>query len=187
MNSRPESDIKVGSFYILSLDISFLRSSPDTVYPLALVAAASPALSAPVPAAEPRAFLPKGELGAVARLLGISRDVATLMREELRLCSTAGKTSLETVIKNAVLASGVAVEGVNAIISKLFGDSSTGPAASGKRALADLSDAEFNTLLEWVNEKNSPSAVAARAVALGSLGKGVAGLVAGLAATVQSP
>ncbi|KAJ7724216.1 hypothetical protein B0H16DRAFT_1698738 [Mycena metata] len=75
--------------------------------------------------------------------------------------------------------------GIGAIISKLFGDgsSTTAAAASRKRALSDLSDAEFNTLLEWVNEKNSPSAVAARAVALGSLGKGVAGLVAGLAAT----
>ncbi|KAJ7024405.1 hypothetical protein C8F04DRAFT_161974 [Mycena alexandri] len=77
--------------------------------------------------------------------------------------------------------------GIGAIISKLFGynssSSSTAPAASSKRALADLSDAEFNTLLEWINEKNSPSAVAARAVALGCVGKGVAGLVAGLAAT----
>ncbi|KAJ7691996.1 hypothetical protein B0H16DRAFT_939115 [Mycena metata] len=240
--------------------------SKSAIVSLALVAAASPALSAPVPAAERRAFLPEGELGslikslgkgllsggAVAGLLGIlghgsssttaapapastpaardleARGIASLLDGLIG----AGEDSLESVLKKAVLgglASGAAVAGVNsvagqtnkrlaasiiedgaeaaedglkhilgngaangigsavgglgigAIIHKLFGSSSSTPAASSKRALADLSDAEFDTLLEWINEKNTSGVVATRA--LGSLGKGIAGLVAGLAAT----
>jgi hypothetical protein len=49
-----------------------------------------------------------------------------------------------------------------------------------KRALADLSDEEVNSLLEYVGDlqhgKRAP-------LQLGSAGKGIAGLVAGLAAT----
>jgi len=148
----------------------------------------------------------------------------------------AGEESLESVIKNAVLggvASGVAVEGVNAaagqsskrasipaavvddaaqaaektigsvlgngaadgigsalgglgigaIVSKLFGssDSSSSSTTTSKRALADLTDAEVNTLLEYINDMNTNSTVTSRA--LGSVGKGIASLVAGLAAT----
>ncbi|KAJ7511460.1 hypothetical protein B0H11DRAFT_1955184, partial [Mycena galericulata] len=152
-----------------------------------------------------------------------------------------GEQDIESVIKNAVLggaASGVAVEGVNAIanatrrsvattvvddaakvaekgigsvlgngaadglgsalgglgigaiISKLFGGSSTTTAAAAaaspasKRALADLSDAEVNTLLEYINTLNTAKsgAVSSRAIS-SSVGKGIAGLVASLAAT----
>jgi hypothetical protein len=152
-----------------------------------------------------------------------------------------GEQDIESVIKNAVLggaASGVAVEGVNAIanatrrsvattvvddaakvaekglgsvlgngaadglgsalgglgigaiISKLFGGSSTSTAApaaaspASKRALADLSDAEVNTLLEYINTLNTAKsgAVSSRAIS-SSVGKGIAGLVASLAAT----
>jgi len=151
-----------------------------------------------------------------------------------------GEQDIESVIKNAVLggaASGVAVEGVNAIanatrrsvattvvddaakvaekglgsvlgngaadglgsalgglgigaiISKLFGGSSTSTAApaaaspASKRALADLSDAEVNTLLEYINTLNTAKSGAVSSRALGSVGKGIAGLVASLAAT----
>ncbi|KAJ7492262.1 hypothetical protein FB451DRAFT_1217656 [Mycena latifolia] len=72
--------------------------------------------------------------------------------------------------------------GIGAIISKLFGSDDS--SSSSKRGLADLSDEEVNTLLEYINEMNGGSnAVASRTVALGSVGKGIAGLVAGLAAT----
>ncbi|KAJ7474270.1 hypothetical protein FB451DRAFT_1174777 [Mycena latifolia] len=78
--------------------------------------------------------------------------------------------------------------GIGAIISKLFGlhssDDSSSRSSSSKRALADLSDEEVNTLLEYINEMNGGSnAIASRAIALGSVDKGIAGLVAGLAAT----
>jgi len=74
--------------------------------------------------------------------------------------------------------------GITAIISKLFGGDSSSTTPSSKRALADLTDEEVNTLLEWINEKNGGSnVVSSRAVALGSVGKGIAGLLAGLAAT----
>ncbi|KAJ7626926.1 hypothetical protein FB45DRAFT_1004571 [Roridomyces roridus] len=146
----------------------------------------------------------------------------------------AGGESLESVIKNAVLggvASGAAVEGVNAVagqsskrsvagtvvgdaakvaekgigsvlgngvadglgsalgglgisavIGKLFGSSSDSSTASSKRALADLSDDEVNTLLEWIGTLPSNS-VDKRAAISSSVGKGLAGVVAGLAAT----
>ena len=55
---------------------------------------------------------------------------------------------------------------------------------SSKRALADLSDEEVNTLLEYVNTLQGGSNIAAREPApLGATGKGIAGLIAGLAAT----
>ncbi|KAJ7615405.1 hypothetical protein FB45DRAFT_1008346 [Roridomyces roridus] len=140
----------------------------------------------------------------------------------------AGGESLESVIKKAILggaASGVAVEGVNAvagrsvagtvagdaakaaekgfgkvignniadglgsalgglgvtaILGKLFGSSDD--SAASKRALADLSDEEVNTLLEWMGTLPSNS-VDKRAAISSSIGKGLAGAVAGLAAT----
>jgi hypothetical protein len=239
----------------------------SAILSLALVAVASPALSAPLPATEARELearlsLPAGALGSLVKSLGkgilsggavtgllsllgegddssdapAARDLKARagLGAILGKLIGAGEESLESVLKNAIIggvASGAAVEGVNAvagqsskrgipaavvddaakvaektigsvigdgvasgigsavgglgigaIISKLFGgDDST----TSKRALADLTDEEVNTLLEYVNELNGGSnAVAARALpALGSVGKGIAGLVAGLAAT----
>ncbi|KAJ7644858.1 hypothetical protein FB45DRAFT_1116764 [Roridomyces roridus] len=138
----------------------------------------------------------------------------------------AGGESLESVIKKAILggaASGVAVEGVNAvagkravagsvagaaaksglgktigngvadglgsalgglgiaaILGKLFGDDSS-PAT---RAMADLSDEEVNTLLEWIGTHPSDTNnVDKRAAITSSVGKGLAGIGAGLAAS----
>jgi len=191
--------------------------------------------------------------GAVTGLLsllgeGDSSSSSTSSRRDLELEARAGlasllgklvgagEESLESVIKNAVLggvASGVAVEGVNAatgqsskrsvattvvddaakvaeksigsvlgngaadglgsalgglgitaILGKLFGSSSSSSSSStttSKRALADLSDSEVNTLLEYINTLNQSKTVNSRA--LGSVGKGLAGVVAGLAAT----
>ncbi|KAJ7459035.1 hypothetical protein B0H11DRAFT_2060094 [Mycena galericulata] len=189
--------------------------------------------------------------GAVTGLLsllgeGDSSSSSTTSRRDLELEARAGlasllgklvgagEESLESVIKNAVLggvASGVAVEGVNAatgqsskrsvattvvddaakvaeksigsvlgngaadgvgsalgglgitaILGKLFGSSSSSSSTtSSKRALADLSDSEVNTLLEYINTLNQSKTVNSRA--LGSVGKGLAGVVAGLAAT----
>jgi hypothetical protein len=51
---------------------------------------------------------------------------------------------------------------------------------NSKRALEDLSDEEVNTLLEYVNDMQNQKRALPN---LGSLGKGIAGLVAGLAAT----
>lgn len=240
----------------------------SAIVSLALVAAASPALSAPLPVAETRDLearlsLPAGALGSLVKSLGkgiLSGGAVTgllsLLGEGDSSSSTpssrdleargglgallgklvgAGEESLESVLKNAVIggvASGAAVEGVNAvagqssskrasipaavvddaakaaektigsvigdgvasgvgsavgglgigaIISKLFGGDSSS-SSSSKRALADLTDEEVNTLLEYVNEMNGGSnAVSGRA--LGSVGKGIAGLVASLAAT----
>ncbi|KAJ7665429.1 hypothetical protein DFH06DRAFT_1187331 [Mycena polygramma] len=137
----------------------------------------------------------------------------------------AGEETLESVLKKAVIggvASGAAVEGVDAIanntrrgsfsgiidegekvaekglgsiisngaaggvgsalgsiIAKLFGGGSSG---ASKRGLADLTDDEINTLLEWVNTlQGGSNAVSGRA--LGSIGKGLAGTAVGLAAT----
>ncbi|KAJ6575496.1 hypothetical protein B0H19DRAFT_1255045 [Mycena capillaripes] len=244
----------------------------SAIVSLALVAAASPVLSAPLPGRvaearelEARLSLPSGALGSIIKSLGkgilsggavtgllsllgegddSSSDAAPAARDLdargglgalLGKLIGAGEESLESVLKNAVLggvASGVAVEGVNAvagqdnkrgipaavvddaakvaektvgsvigdgvasgvgsalgglgigaIISKLFGggDSSSSSSSSRKRGLADLTDEEVNTLLEYVNTLNGDSNK--RAIQLGSVGKGIAGLVAGLAAT----
>ncbi|KAF7348991.1 hypothetical protein MVEN_01420100 [Mycena venus] len=174
--------------------------------------------------------------GAVSGLLGLlgGDDNSSATRRDLEgrgALGTAlgklvgvGETSLKDAIKNAVIggvASGVAVEGVNAvagnqrrtsfpagavegaakaaekgigsvigdgladgvgsavgglaiggILGKLFGGNST------KRDLEDLSDDEVNTLLEYVNEiQNSKRSLGS------SIGKGLAGTAAGLAAT----
>jgi hypothetical protein len=240
----------------------------SAIVSLALVAVASPALSAPLPVAETRDLearlsLPAGALGSLVKSLGkgilsggaVTGLLSLLGEGDSSSSSTpssrdlearaglgallgklvgAGEESLESVLKNAVIggvASGAAVEGVNAvagqssskrasipaavvddaakaaektigsvigdgvasgvgsavgglgigaIISKLFGGDSS--SSSSKRALADLTDEEVNTLLEYVNEMNGGgNAVSGRA--LGSVGKGIAGLVAGLAAT----
>ncbi|KAJ7876520.1 hypothetical protein B0H14DRAFT_2568230 [Mycena olivaceomarginata] len=90
--------------------------------------------------------------------------------------------------------------GIGAILSKFFGGNDSGKRAladlsdeevnalleyvsvlqNHKRALADLSDEEVNSLLEYVGDlqhsKRAP-------LQLGSAGKGISGLVAGLAAT----
>ncbi|KAJ6468609.1 hypothetical protein C8R47DRAFT_803050 [Mycena vitilis] len=194
-----------------------------------------------------KGLLSGGALAGLAGLLGSSSDSSDSSAPASRdlnarggLASLlgkfvgAGEESLESVIKNAVIggaASGVAVEGVNAvagqsgsrrglageaaadaakaaekglgsvigngvadgvgtavgglgigaIISKLFGGDSSS-SSSSRRALEDLSDEEVNTLLEYVNTlqggSNSPSPRA-----LGSIGKGILGLGAGLAAT----
>ncbi|KAJ7098629.1 hypothetical protein B0H15DRAFT_584694 [Mycena belliarum] len=49
----------------------------------------------------------------------------------------------------------------------------------GKRSVEDLSNEEVNTLLEYIDASQNEK----RAVALGSVGKGIAGLIASLAAT----
>lgn len=97
----------------------------------------------------------------------------------------AAEKGISSVIGDG-LASGVGSAlgglGIGAIISKLFGNSDS--SSSSKRALADLSDEEVNTLLEYVNTLQGGSNIAAREpVSLGSTGKGIAGLIAGLAAT----
>jgi len=64
-------------------------------------------------------------------------------------------------------------------------DSILSTRAVQKRSFADLSDEEVNTLLEWVND-NKDSILSTRALPsalTGSIGKGIAGLVASLAAT----
>ncbi|KAJ7204397.1 hypothetical protein GGX14DRAFT_569511 [Mycena pura] len=96
----------------------------------------------------------------------------------------AAEKGISSVIGDG-LASGVGSAlgglGIGAIISKLNSDSSS---TSSKRALADLSDEEVNTLLEYVNTLQGGSNIAAREPApLGATGKGIAGLIAGLAAT----
>jgi len=77
--------------------------------------------------------------------------------------------------------------GIGAIVSKLFGSSSSSSSSStSKRALSDLSDAEVNTLLEYINEMNNNGTLVAReplSLPTSSIGKGIAGLVASLAAT----
>jgi len=97
----------------------------------------------------------------------------------------AAEKGISSVIGDG-LASGVGSAlgglGIGAIISKLFGNSDS--SSSSKRALADLSDEEVNTLLEYVNTLQGGSNIAAREpLSLGSTGKGIAGLIAGLAAT----
>ncbi|KAJ7613148.1 hypothetical protein FB45DRAFT_1065237 [Roridomyces roridus] len=187
----------------------------------------------------------KGALtgGAITGLLGLlgevtSGDPSALSGRDLEALEAragiaslleklvgVGGESLESVIKKAIfggVASGVAVEGVNAvagrsvagsvaggaakkglgkaigngladglgtalgglgitaILGKLFGSSDDSSAS--KRALADLSDDEVNTLLEWMGTLPSNS-VDKRAAITSSIGKGLAGLGAGLAAT----
>ncbi|KAJ7361356.1 hypothetical protein DFH08DRAFT_843880 [Mycena albidolilacea] len=70
--------------------------------------------------------------------------------------------------------------GIGAIISKLFGGSDDSTAPATKRGFQDLTDEEVNTLLEYIGQMNSPSK---RAAINSSVGKGLAGVVAGLAAT----
>ncbi|KAJ7642573.1 hypothetical protein DFH06DRAFT_603172 [Mycena polygramma] len=117
-------------------------------------------------------------VNAAAGQSGSRRSVAGTVVDD---AAKAAEKGLGSVIGNGV-ADGVGTAagglGIGAIISKLFGSSSS----SSKRALEDLSDDEVNTLLEYVNTlqggSNTPSARA-----LGSVGKGVVGLGAGLAAT----
>lgn len=221
-------------------------------------------------------LLSGGAIAGLEALLGLGGDDAAPAARDLDARGIAsileklvgaGAESIESVLKKAVLggvASGVAVEGVNAvtgqdskravsatvvgdvakvaeegiatvlgkgaasgigsalgglgigaIFSKLFGGGDDSAAA--KRALADLSDSEVNTLLEWVNDnkaslfstraverrafsdlsdeevntllewvndnKDSLSTRALPSALTGSVGKGIAGLVASLAAT----
>ncbi|KAJ7248461.1 hypothetical protein C8J57DRAFT_1240385 [Mycena rebaudengoi] len=69
--------------------------------------------------------------------------------------------------------------GIGAILEKLFGYASHG--TSLIPTLEDLSDDQVNTLLEWINDNVNTNE--ARALQLGSVGKGLAGLLAGLGAT----
>jgi len=234
----------------------------SAIVSLAVVAAAAPAFSAPVPAESRALKLPAGAVGdlikslgkgilsggAVTGLLSLldggsdSSDAAPAARDldlearaglasALEKLVGVGAESLESVLKKAILggvASGVAVEGVNAatgqskragiptavvddaakaaekglasilgngaadglgsalgglgvgaIISKLFGNSDSSTASS-KRGFQDLSDEEVNTLLEYIGQMNG--ATTKRAIS-SSVGKGLAGVVAGLAAT----
>ncbi|KAJ7470922.1 hypothetical protein FB451DRAFT_1368098 [Mycena latifolia] len=83
-----------------------------------------------------------------------------------------------SVISNGLtngLGSALGGLGIGALADKLFKLLANAPYS--KRALADLSDEEINTLLEYVNDMQNGKR------ALGSAGKGVAGLLAGLAAT----
>jgi hypothetical protein len=96
----------------------------------------------------------------------------------------AAEKGISSVIGDG-LASGVGSAlgglGIGAIVSKLFGNSDS---SSSKRALADLSDEEVNTLLEYVNTLQGGNNIAAREPApLSATGKGIAGIIAGLAAT----
>lgn len=96
----------------------------------------------------------------------------------------AAEKSIGSVISNGAVdgvGSALGGLGISAIIGKLFGSSSSSSSTSSKRALADLSDEEVNTLLEYINDMNTNSTVTSRA--LGSAGKGIAGIIAGLAAT----
>jgi len=99
----------------------------------------------------------------------------------------AAEKGLGSIIGNGV-ADGVGTAagglGIGAIISKLFGSSdssSSSTTSSSKRGFQDLSDDEVNTLLEYVNELNGGSN--SRRAVSSSVGKGIAGLVAGLAAS----
>jgi len=98
----------------------------------------------------------------------------------------AAEKGLGSIIGNGV-ADGVGTAagglGIGAIISKLFGssDSSSSSTTTSKRGFQDLSDDEVNTLLEYVNELNGGSN--SRRAVSSSVGKGIAGLVAGLAAS----
>ncbi|KAJ7269361.1 hypothetical protein B0H12DRAFT_1095398 [Mycena haematopus] len=110
------------------------------------------------------------------------RSVATTVVDD---AAKAAEKGLSSIIGNGVadgVGSAAGGLGIAAIISKLFGsssssDSSTTP--SSKRGFQDLSDEEVNTLLEWVGQVNGASK---RAIS-SSVGKGLAGVVAGLAAT----
>ncbi|KAJ6471828.1 hypothetical protein C8R47DRAFT_1324888 [Mycena vitilis] len=120
-------------------------------------------------------------VNAAAGQSGSRRSVAGTVVDDAAKVAEKG---LGSVIGNGV-ADGVGTAvgglGIGAVISKLFGGDSSS-SSSSKRALEDLSDEEVNTLLEYVNTlqggSNTPSARA-----LGSVGKGVVGLGAGLAAT----
>ncbi|KAJ7613226.1 hypothetical protein FB45DRAFT_1113070, partial [Roridomyces roridus] len=95
----------------------------------------------------------------------------------------AAKKGLGKVIGNGVadgLGTALGGLGITAILGKLFGSSDD--SAASKRAVADLSDDEVNTLLEWMGTLPSNS-VDKRAAITSSVGKGLAGLGAGLAAT----
>ncbi|KAJ6520193.1 hypothetical protein C8R45DRAFT_918980 [Mycena sanguinolenta] len=97
----------------------------------------------------------------------------------------AAEKGLGSIIGNGV-ADGVGTAagglGIGAIISKLFGssDSSSDSTSTSKRGFQDLSDDEVNTLLEYIGEMNASNS---RRAISSSVGKGVAGLVAGLAAS----
>ncbi|KAJ7131676.1 hypothetical protein C8R43DRAFT_1110652 [Mycena crocata] len=105
-----------------------------------------------------------------------------------------------SVISNGVvggIGSALGGLGIGAILEKLFGTNAKrslaelsdedlvkileyiGEQSNAKRSLADLSDDEVVALLEYIGEHG----VDKRAVQLGSIGKGIAGLVASLAAT----
>ncbi|KAF7347520.1 hypothetical protein MVEN_01508200 [Mycena venus] len=93
----------------------------------------------------------------------------------------AAEKGLGSIIGNGVadgVGSALGGLGIGAIISKLFGNSDSS-SSSTKRAFTDLTDEEVNTLLEYIGQMNSPSK---RAIS-SSVGKGLAGVVAGLAAT----
>ncbi|KAJ7755001.1 hypothetical protein DFH07DRAFT_822502 [Mycena maculata] len=112
------------------------------------------------------------------------RSLATTVVDD---AATAAEKSIGSVIGNGAadgIGSALGGLGIGAIIDKLFGSSSSSSSSSStssKRALADLTDAEVNTLLEYIGAKATGTTVSSRA--LGSIGKGIAGLVAGLAAT----
>ncbi|KAJ6488777.1 hypothetical protein C8R45DRAFT_929485 [Mycena sanguinolenta] len=186
----------------------------SSIISLAVVAAAGPVVSAPVPLSLPAGAdgdlvksLGKGILSGSAvtglfSLFGPAANASSNTARDLeeRGIATAleklvgdGAESLESVLKKAVLggaASGIAASAVEGaagqnnkrgissifnIIAKLF-DSSI-----SKRGLADLSDEEVNTLLEYINDMNGGSN--SRRALSSSLGKGLAGAVAGLAAS----
>jgi len=97
----------------------------------------------------------------------------------------AAEKGLSSIIGNGVadgVGSAVGGLGIGAIISKLFGssDSSSTSTSTSKRGFQDLSDEEVNTLLEYIGQING---VNKRAAISSSVGKGLAGVVAGLAAT----
>ncbi|KAJ6615629.1 hypothetical protein B0H10DRAFT_2040330 [Mycena sp. CBHHK59/15] len=114
---------------------------------------------------------------------------------------------LASVLGNGVasgLGSALGGLGIGAILDKLFGKSDAAAKRSfsdlsddevielleyvndmntknSKRELKDLTDDEVVSLLEYINDMNNGNSV--RALNVGSIGKGLAGLVAGLAAT----
>jgi hypothetical protein len=101
--------------------------------------------------------------------------------------AAAAEKGLGSIIGNGVadgLGTAAGGLGIGAIISKLFGSSSSSSSSTttSKRGFQDLSDEEVNTLLEYIGQMNGATPASKRAIT-SSVGKGLAGVVAGLAAS----
>ncbi|KAJ7681025.1 hypothetical protein DFH06DRAFT_1405901 [Mycena polygramma] len=104
-----------------------------------------------------------GGAASGAAIEGVNAAAGQSSRHRRGLASTvvddaaqAAEKDVGSIIGNGVangVGSAAAGLGVGAVIDKLFGSDSS----SSKRALAELSDSEVNTLLEYVNTMQAPN------------------------------